>query len=159
LQLPHISRPIIAHQGVEGGSRHTRDRHAELPIEVPNVMINQRWDVLPTLPQRWQMDPDDGEPEKEILPALAFRHHQRQVLIGCGDQTEVQGDRPGAADAIGLLSLDDPQYLRLDGGTHISDLIEERRAAIGQLEFPDVRTLSPGERAPLIPEQLALEQA
>src|SRR5262249_38488540 len=68
-------------------------------------------------------------------------------------------DRLGPADAVGLLCLDDPQDLRLDGGTHVSDLIEERCAPIGQLEFPVVRTLSPGERASLIPEQLALEQA
>ena len=40
----------------------------------------------------------------------------------------------------------------------LPDLIEEQRPAVGQLEAPQLGVHRPGERAFLVPEQLALQQ-
>ena len=63
-----------------------------------------------------------------------------------------------AADAFELLLLQDAQQLRLHLGRYLADLVEQQRATIGQLESPDAPLLRSGEGAPLVPEQLTLDQ-
>ena len=53
--------------------------------------------------------------------------------------------------------LEHPQQLDLAVGRHLPDLVEEQRAAVGQLDQPGLGARA-GERAPLVAEQLALEQ-
>jgi hypothetical protein len=46
----------------------------------------------------------------------------------------------------------------LQGRSQLGDLVEENRAEMRVLELADTRGVGSGERAPLVPEQLALEQ-
>src|SRR5439155_15430376 len=41
---------------------------------------------------------------------------------------------------------------------HLADLVEEERALVGELELPELLGVGVGERALLVPEELALEE-
>ena len=63
-----------------------------------------------------------------------------------------------AADALEDALLQHAQQLHLHGQAHVADLVEEQRAALGDLEAALARGDGAGERALLVTEQLALEQ-
>src|SRR5690606_1006727 len=63
-----------------------------------------------------------------------------------------------AADAHELALLEHAQQLRLRSARHLADLVEEERAAVGELEEAFALADRAGERALLVAEQLGLEQ-
>ena len=63
-----------------------------------------------------------------------------------------------AAHALELALLQHAQQLRLQLEGQLADLVEEQRAAVGQLEAPELPRQRAGERPLLVPEQLALDQ-
>ena len=63
-----------------------------------------------------------------------------------------------AADALELALLEHAEQLGLGFGGHLADLVEEERAAVGQLEPADPPGDGAGEGALLVAEQLALDQ-
>ena len=67
---------------------------------------------------------------------------------------------PGAAEPLECALLEHPQQLGLQLERQVADLVEEQRAAVGQLEAArPSRRDGAGEGALLVAEQLALEQA
>ena len=63
-----------------------------------------------------------------------------------------------AADALELALLQHAQQLGLHRRRDVADLVEEQRAAVGELEAAELALDGAGERALLVAEQLALEQ-
>ena len=66
--------------------------------------------------------------------------------------------RLGAADALEAPLLQHAQQLGLHRRRHVADLVEEERAAVGQLEPARALADGAGERPFLVAEQLALQQ-
>src|SRR5207247_8414140 len=68
-------------------------------------------------------------------------------------------DGPARPHGLELLLLEDAKklHLRLEG--QLADLVEEDRAAIGELEAADAALQRTGEGTLHMPEQLALDQA
>ena len=66
--------------------------------------------------------------------------------------------RAGRADPLELAFLQHAQELDLDVRRQVADLVEEDRAAVGQLEAPGPHRDGAGERALFVSEQLALDQ-
>jgi hypothetical protein len=64
-----------------------------------------------------------------------------------------------AADALELLLLQHAQQLHLRVERQLAHLVEEERAAVRQLEAADALLQRAGERALLVAEQLALDDA
>ncbi len=83
----------------------------------------------------------------------------RQVDVGGGDQAEVGAHEARAAEAAELALLQDAQQLGLRVERQVADLVEEERAAVGQLEHAGALRVGAGERAALVTEELALERA
>ena len=81
-----------------------------------------------------------------------------QVPVGGGDDAHVDLDRVLAADPLEGLLLQHAQHLRLHLQAHVADLVEEQRAAVGQLELAAAPGERAGERALLVAEQLGLDQ-
>src|SRR5207302_8715975 len=75
-----------------------------------------------------------------------------------GDDTHVDLPRASAPEALELLLLQHAQELWLELGRNVADLVEEQRASVCQLEPPHALRDRTGERAPLVAEQLALEE-
>jgi hypothetical protein len=101
---------------------------------------------------------DGVDPEVEVGAKAALAHHAREVAVGRGDQANVDVVAAHVADAAEPLLLDDLQDPRLERDRDLADLVEERGAAVGDLEQAELARRRAGERAALVAEQLALEQ-
>ena len=53
-----------------------------------------------------------------------------EVLVGCGQNADIDGDLPRASDAFEGPLLKDAQQLHLRAGVELADLIEEQRSAV-----------------------------
>ena len=84
---------------------------------------------------------------------------RREVGIGGGEQAHVDLPRARGADALHLATLEHTQQLGLLPRLERADLVQQQRAAFGQLEPADPVAARVGERALHVPEHLALEQA
>ena len=122
-------------------------------------VLDQRAHVLLAIAKRRDVERDDGEPVVEVLAELALAHQPAQIAVGGGHDADIDRDRRRAADALDLLLLEHAQERRLHLGRHLADLVEEDRAGVRELEAPAAQTVRAGERALLVPEQLALDHA
>src|SRR5438034_8727829 len=104
------------------------------------------------------MDGEDVQAVVEVFAEALLLDQASEVAVRRGDQADVDLDRPGAADTLELLLLEDPEELRLEVERDLADLVEEERAAMGHLEAPDLLRDGSGERAPLVAEELALQE-
>src|SRR2546427_10433989 len=104
------------------------------------------------------MDGEDVQAVVEVFAEALLLDEASEVAVRRGDQADVDLDRPGAADTLELLLLEDPEELRLELERDLADLVEEEGAAMGHLEASDLLRDGPGERAPLAAEELALQE-
>ena len=65
------------------------------------------------LPQRRGVDREDVQAVVEIVTEPVLFHHLDEVPVRRSHQTDVDLDRPSAADALELLLLEDAEELRL----------------------------------------------
>src|SRR5207302_1749368 len=111
---------------------------------------------------------DDVLPEGVVVglgarrPRACGPHRQRRHLqraVRRRDDPDVGPDCVRAPDALERLLLEHAQELRLEVERQVADLVQEERAVVRELEAPDPSRDGTGERAPLVAEQLALEEA
>ena len=100
----------------------------------------------------------DGQPVEEIAPERSVLDLHLEILVGRGDEADVDLHRSLGADRGHPLFLDDPQKLGLERQRHLADLVEEQRAAVRHLEQAAPALAGARERALAEPEQLGLEQ-
>ena len=157
LELAHVAGVVVLQEEVH---RLAGDAAGlALVGEAPQEVVDQERDVLAPLAQRRQRDRDDVQAEEEILAEVAGPDHGLEVAVGGGDEAHVHLDRacvpPRRSKA---LLLQDAQQLHLRAARQVADLVEEEGAAVGQLEAAPVLAVRPGEGAPLVAEQLRLEE-
>src|SRR5262249_53528188 len=114
-------------------------------------------DVLPALPQRRHRQRDHAQPVVEVLAEATRRGLLLEALVGCGDDADVDGDRPGPADALELALLQHAQQLDLGRGRELPYLVEEDRPSVGDLDLALLLNEGAREGPLLVPEELALE--
>ena len=68
---------------------------------------------------------------------LLLGDQRLQVLVGRADDAHVDRDLLAAADALDHAVLQEAQQLRLQRQRHVADLVEEQRAAVGDLDLAD----------------------
>src|SRR5690349_14177360 len=95
---------------------------------------------------------------EEILAEATGGHLGREIPVRRRDPAHVRLDRAAAAHALEAPLLEHAQELRLKLGTELAHLVEEERAALGELELPAAPRDRPCKRAFLVPKELALEQ-
>jgi hypothetical protein len=88
-------------------------------------MSDQKRDVLTPLPQGWNGDWKNIEAVKEIRPETALQNHLLQVLIGGGDEPNVNADGSAAANPLVFLLLQNSQELWLQLQRELSDFVEK----------------------------------
>ena len=121
-------------------------------------MLDQQRDVVAALAQRRQRDLRDVQAEEEIPPELPLLDHAREIAVRGGHDADVDLARALAADPPQLALLQDAQQLALHAGRHLADLVEEQRAAVGDLEQAARVALGAGEGAAHVAEQRRFEQ-
>ena len=103
-------------------------------------------------------DREDVEPIVEVLPEPRLADHGGQILVGGGDDPDIDPSRPGAAQSLELAMFQDAKELRLELDREIADLVQENRGPVGDLEPASLPGQRPRVRAPFAPEQLCLDQ-
>ena len=79
--------------------------------------------------------------------------------MGRRDHAGVAAEDLRPADPLELALLQDAEDLGLGGQRQLADLVEEDRTAVGALEPARLLPVRAGEGAPLVAEELALDQA
>jgi hypothetical protein len=75
-----------------------------------------------------------------------------------GDQPHVEGNGTRSSDTSDRTLLERAQQFALQREREMSDLVEEERAAVGELEQPGLHPRGTGEGALLVSEQFTLEK-
>src|SRR5262249_35555575 len=96
--------------------------------------------------------------EERDPPHIAPCHHRRERPVGRRDYAHVHLEVTGAAHPLERALLQAAQELGLAGQRDLAHLVQEERAAVGQLHQPLLGGLGVGEGALLVAEQLALEE-
>ena len=97
--------------------------------------IRQRGNIFFVFAQRRNVDGDHIQAIVQILAERAFFERGAQIAIRGGDQTHVDFERFGAAEALEFAFLQDAQQLHLNRGRNVADFVEEKRAFVGEFKF------------------------
>ncbi len=158
LELADVARPVVGEQRVERARREAADLLAvRLGVLVDEVR-HQGGDVALARAQRRQGHRHDVQPVVEVLAELAALHLGGEVAVRRRDEPHVDLDGLHPAHPLELLLLEDAEELDLEGGRDVADLVEEERAAVGELEAPLLAADGAGEGALLVAEELGLEE-
>src|SRR5690606_2784108 len=114
--------------------------------------------ILDPLAQRRHANREHVQPKVEILAKLLLRDAGGEIAMARREYPHVDAPRLMAADALERALLQHSEQLDLHVGAHVPDLVEEQRAAVGELEAADSTRDRPRERALLVTEELALEK-
>src|SRR5690348_5477678 len=121
-------------------------------------MLRQAYDVPLPLPQRWDRDREDRQPEEEVLAKALGRDLRTQSTVRGGDEPHVDLDRSRSTHPFEALLFERTQDLGLQRDREVADFVEEERATVGHLELARLACGSAGKRPLLVTEQLGFEQ-
>src|SRR5262249_10687292 len=158
LQLADVPRPIVGLQQVERLLVDGPERLAGLSAVALNEVFDQHQDVFPPLSERRHLDREYIEPIEQVRAEAPICHRRFQVTIRGGDDADVDVDRLPSPPPLESPLLQPPQQRRLRVGQELAHLIEEDRAAIGELETAKPALRGSGEGSLLVAEQLRRDQ-
>jgi hypothetical protein len=110
-------------------------RQAAAAGDVVQQRLDQGLHVLQPLAQRRQADRQHVQPVVQVGAELAAATMAGQVAAGGGDHAHVHADRPGCCPAARPPAPAARAAACLQRQRHVADLVEEQRAAVGQLEL------------------------
>src|ERR1017187_2378380 len=158
LQFAHVARKLVIHQDAHGLRRQRGHRFVVLVrIHLQEVGRQQR-NVLATRAQRRQFQADHVQPVEKIFTEAAFAHRLVQVHVGGRNDAHVHLYLLRPAQVHKAPVLQHAQDLRLHVVAHGADLVQEQRAAVGDLKQSFLRRDGRGERALHVPEQRRFQQ-
>src|SRR2546430_13893439 len=124
----------------------------------PEEITPELGDLVAPLAERRDLDVNHVEPVVEVFAEAAGLHLLDESLVRRRDDAHVDVDQFVTADPPELAALEDAEELHLEVLAHLADLVEEQRAAVGDLEQTLVVRVRAGERTLLMAEELALEE-
>ena len=124
----------------------------------PSEMIGEDQDILRPGAKRGQRHHLEREAVEQIRAEGQRLDPVGQMLVGGGDDADVDADRPRRPDACHLAIFDRAQQPFLRCHRQRAQFVEEQRTAMRLLEPADPRLGRAGERARLMPEQFRLDQ-
>jgi len=156
-QLADVARPRL---GDEASRRRLVEARRGPTVGEPGEEgLGDRHDVLGAIAKGGQADREDGQAMVEVLSERALSDHRPQVSVGRGDPAHVHVDGGAAAEPLELPLLEHAQELGLELLVELSDLVQEERPPVGELDAAAALDVGAGERALLVAEELALEEA
>ncbi len=157
-ELAHVAGPRVRQEPLLGLRRQGLERQAVVGADADQQMLGEQDHVAPALAQRRKAKGEDGESVVEILAEAALADGGLQIGVGGADDPRVGRLGMRAAQAPDRALLDDGQQLGLERLRQEPDLVQEDRALVRGLEEPGLCASCVGEGAPLVAEQLRLEQ-
>src|SRR5512141_980387 len=135
LELADVALPGEGRHGLERVRGEGPRPEIVLLGEGPREIIDEKRDVLFPLAQGRRIQRDDVQAEEEVLPEPPLLDLLPEVLVGRGDDPDVDLGDLARADLLDLAFLEDAEDLGLRPEAHVADLVEEDRAAVGLLEL------------------------
>ena len=157
-QLADVPWPPVVHERLNRLGRDSVEDAIMLLRELLNEAAHEQRDVLASLTQRGEIDPQDVQAIEEVGSEVASLDALAEWAIRRGDHADIHRDRLRPTDARDLPLLEYPQQLYLRARRDLTDLVEEERAPTREFEASDPSLGGPGERAFLMTEEFALEQ-
>src|SRR5207237_3872648 len=157
-QLADVARPRILLEDLHRILIDRAHRLAVDGIELVEEPLDQQRHVFAALAQRRQLDCEDVQAVIEVFPQLAVADSIRRIHVRRRDDADIDRLLLAAAEPPERPLLQHPQQLHLRRGLHLRNLVEKQRAAVRELEDAGAPIVRAGERALLVPEDLALEQ-
>ncbi len=121
-------------------------------------IVDEDREVFDAGAERRHLDGEHVETVEKVAAEVAAHDGFFEVAMRGGDDAHVALARDVAADALIDALLQDAQQLHLHRQTHVADLVEEQRAALGDFESSLAGGDGAGEGALLVTEQFALEE-
>ena len=146
------------HEHLHGVRRDAAHILLVLLADLLDEVLDEKRDVIGAVAQRRQDDRDDVESVVEVIAERAFADHRLEVAVRRRDDAHIDVYRLLATDAVELLLLQDAQELDLQVLVELSDLVEEDRAVVGELELAELAPHRTCEGAFLVAEELRFEQ-
>src|SRR5213075_2099692 len=109
---------------------------ARLSSNFSGEVASQKYHVLATLAQRWNVNREDGEAEEQIATELSGIDRGAQILVGGRDDAHIDRNRRTSANAIDSLLFNRAQQFSLHRERELSNFVKKHRAAGSQLKFP-----------------------
>src|SRR6185312_3533406 len=151
-ELTHVPRPRVRHEQLHRVGRDAAERPVVLARELLHEQTDEHRDVVRAFAERRQIDAENVQAIKQVGAEASLFHELAERLVRGGDDAHVDADRYGAADAHELALLEHAEQLDLGGRGDFSDLVEEERAGVRQLEPTEPPLGGAGERALLMAE-------
>src|ERR1043166_3365582 len=133
----------MRHARAHGVGRQRLRLAGEPPPGPLQEVIDEQRNVFATVAERRDAELDDAQAIVEVLAKTSGFGRGLEVLVGGGDEPDVDTNRLISPAPLERLLLDRSEHLRLRLERHVADLVEEERAAVRGLELP----LAPGECA------------
>src|SRR5437660_12051318 len=96
---------------------------------------------------------------EKVLAKQSLLHRFREIAIRCGNDPDIDLDGLNAAKPLEFHFLQNAQDLGLSSRIHVADFVQEDRALIRELEFPELPFDGACKCAFLEAEEFALQQA
>src|SRR5208283_1316405 len=122
-------------------------------------VIHQERQIAIAFTQRRDEDRNHIDAVIEILPEPSLFDHLFQVVIGGGDQPEINLLCRATPNPLHDVLLQNTQELALQTLVEGSDFVEEQRTAIGGLDESRLCRFSPGEGTFFVAEQFRLDES
>src|SRR5215813_10165840 len=158
LELADISGPRVATEYVERLRGNHIDAAVHAAGKLRDEVVDERLDVVASFPEGWDRHREYVQAIVEILTEELRSDHFGEISIGRRDDAHVGLERLCPAETFEFVLLQHAEELWLHLQGHLADLVEEQRAAVGELEASDPLCGRAGEGAAFVAEQLALEQ-
>ena len=123
-----------------------------------NEPIREHADVDGPLTQRGQPDRERVHAIVQVLAEAAVANELIERPVRRRDQSEVHLHRALSAQPLESPVFKHSQQLGLGDKRQVADLIEEQRAAVGELDASGLAIVGAGERAFFVAENLGLEE-
>src|SRR5258705_1273047 len=122
-------------------------------------ILDESRDVLPPLTQGRDVERGHRDPVKQVHAEPVSLRLRPQILVGRGEQSELDHSRLSAPERIHLAPLQNAQQVGLQLQRHLSDLVEKQCSTVRRFDLPN-HTGAPGtgEGTVYIAEQLARQK-
>src|SRR5208282_287620 len=147
----------MSHQQGDGAGGDVADGAAEFQRRLRHEASREHRNVLAAVAERRDADGKLSKAVIEVGAEAAAGDAGLKLLVGGGNQANIEGCGMDAAEGAQLALLDDAQELDLSRGREIADLIEEESATLGGLEVAGLRAIGAGKSASMVAEELGFD--
>ncbi len=157
-QLARVARPQVALEHLRRLRGEARGGGRPPLALAREEGLRQRQHVLPPVAQRHEPERHHVQPVVEVLPEAASPHRLREIHVRRGHEAHVHLEGADPAHPLEAPLLDHAEELGLQRRDEVLHLVEVQRTPGRHLDLARLGVAGVGEGAPLVAEELRLQQ-